>query len=74
MPDAPDNVVMYFNVDNIAQEVNETLTLALTPIDGLALPSGDGVFFRNNITIVIIDNDSKLRRVINDILRLIDSL
>lgn len=58
-PDTPDAVVLYFSVDNIAQEMNETLILSLVPSDGIALPSGDGVFFRNNITIVIQDNDSK---------------
>lgn len=58
-PDALDNVVLYFNVDNIAQEMNEALTLNLRPIEGIVLPTGDGVFFRNNITIVITDNDSE---------------
>ena len=58
-PDAPTNVVLYFNVDNVAQEKNETLTLSLTPIDGIDLPTGNGVFFRSNMTIIITDNDSK---------------
>ena len=63
-PDTPDDVVLSFNVDNIAQEMNETLTLGLTPAERTALPTGDGVFFRNNITIIIVDSDSKkyLRR------------
>lgn len=58
-PDTPDDVVLYFNVDNIAQELNETLTLGLTPIEGIVLPTGNGVFFRDNITIIITDSDSK---------------
>ena len=58
-PDTPDNVVLYFKVDNVAQEMNETLTLNLTPISGIDLPTGNGVFFRSNITIIITDNDSK---------------
>ena len=47
-------------MDGIAQESNETFTLELVRAPGSAeLPIGDGVFFRNNITMTIIDSDSK---------------
>ena len=57
--DLPD-VVVIFRVDGIAQESNETLILELVRASESAeLPIGDGVFFRNNITMTIIDSDSK---------------
>ena len=57
-PTPPDNVVLTFRVDAIAQEPNETLSLELVPIV-TTLPTGDGVFFRNTLTMSIIDSDSK---------------
>ena len=57
-PDPPDNVVFTFRVDAIAQEPNETLSLELMP--RTALPTGDAVFFRNTLTMSIVDSDSKI--------------
>ena len=57
-PDPPDNVVFTFRVDAIAQEHNETLSLELNSRTNL--PTGDGVFFRNTLTMSIIDSDSKI--------------
>ena len=58
-PDPPDNVMLTFHMDNIAQEPNETLALVLKTTD---LPTGDGVFFRNITDITIADSDSKRSR------------
>ena len=50
-----------FCIDEIAQEENETLTLELDTTSGRnALPSGDGVFFRNMTDLTIVDSDSKI--------------
>ena len=56
----PHNVVFKFHNDDIAQEIRETLNVGLvqTPGSG-ALPTGRGVFFRNTITMTIIDNNGK---------------
>ena len=53
----PDNVVVTFRVDAIAQEPNETFTLTLNPL--LAPVQREGLFFRNVSHVTIIDNDSK---------------
>ena len=57
----PDNVVVTFRVDAIAQEPNETFTLTLQPL-GTAierLMGTDGFFFRDTIEMIIEDSDSK---------------
>ena len=58
--DPPEDIIVSFHIDAIAQEENETLTLELVTTPGTnAPPSGDGVFFRNRITMTIVDNDGK---------------
>ena len=59
-PIPPDSVVFAFRVDAIAQEPNETLSLELVPTMSTTLPTGDGVFFRNILTMNIVDSDSKI--------------
>ena len=55
------NVLLTFRVATIAQEPNETFTLTLVP--GIDLMTtglqGEGIFFRNTIEVIIIDNDGK---------------
>ena len=53
----PENVSVTFRMDAIAQEPDETLTLRLSPL--VSGPMGDSIFFRDNITLTIIDSDSK---------------
>ena len=56
----PDNVVVTFRVDTIAQEPNETFTLTLNPTQtALDEPRRDGLFFRDTIQMTIMDSDSK---------------
>ena len=57
-PPTPGDVIFTFRVDAIAQEPNETLTLALAPI-GILPPSTDGSFFLDTLSLTIIDSDSK---------------
>ena len=52
------NVVLTFRVDSIALEPNETFILTLDPL--VAPTPRTGLFFRNTITVTIIDSDSKL--------------
>ena len=53
----PDNVAVTIRVDSIAQEPDETLTLRLSPV--VSGPMGDSIFFRDTITLTIIDSDSE---------------
>lgn len=55
----PDYVQFIFRSDSIAQEPNETFTLRLDVFAGFTLPTGDGVFFMDEINVVILDSDSK---------------
>ena len=55
----PDEVVATFRVDSIALEPDETFSLELVPLNGVTLPSGDGVFFVNVMNVTIIDHDSE---------------
>ena len=57
IPTPPDDVLFIFRVDDIALEENETLNLQLVP--RTTLPSGGNVFFRNMISLTIIDSDCK---------------
>ena len=54
----PENVIITFRVDGIAQEPDETLSLQLLPLT--SGPMGDAIFFRDLITLTIIDSDSEL--------------
>ena len=53
----PDNVVVTFRVDAIAQEPNETFTLTLMPL--VQPTASEGLFFLNTIQVTIVDNDGK---------------
>ena len=55
-------VVLTLLADEVAQEVNESLTLELVPTPATLqiMPIGEGVFFKQEIPLIIIDNDRKL--------------
>ena len=53
----PDNVVVTFRMDAIAQEPNETFTLTLIPL--VQPNASEGLFFLDTIQVTIVDNDSK---------------
>ena len=55
----PEDVQFLFRSDSIAQEPNETFTLRLEMYSGFSLPTGDGVFFVDEMNMVILDSDSK---------------
>ena len=55
----PQDVQFLFRSDSIAQEPNETFTLRLEVYPGFSLPTGDGVFFVDEMNMVILDSDSK---------------
>ena len=48
-----------FHSDSVAQERNETFTLQLAVAEGSTLPDGDGVFFVDEMNMVIVDIDGK---------------
>ena len=59
-PHPPENITFTFHTDAIAQEENETLVIELaTAPETNAPPSGQGIFFKNNITMTIVDSDGK---------------
>ena len=51
------DVEVSFCEDNVALENIETATLVLEPFGGDTVPTGDGIFFHNEIEINIIDSD-----------------
>ena len=51
------DVEVSFCEDSVALENIETATLVLEPFGGDSVPTGDGIFFRNEIEINIIDSD-----------------
>ena len=55
-------VVLTFLADEVAEEVNESLTLELVPTPATLqiMPIGEGVFFKQEIPLIIMDNDRKL--------------
>ena len=55
-------VVLTFLADEVAEEVNESLTLELVPTPATLqiMPIGEGVFFKHKIPLIIVDNDRKL--------------
>ena len=58
--DPNSTVVIVFLVDEVPEEGEEWLTLELdppTPSTLLTLPAGEGVFFRNFISLAIKDSD-----------------
>ena len=55
----PTSVVVTFRVDGVAQELNETVILELVPSGAVNVPTGEGIFFRRTIEIIIMDSDSR---------------
>ena len=53
----PDSAIVTFRVDAIAQEPDETLSLQLLPL--ISGPTSDEIFFRDSITLTIVDSDSE---------------
>ena len=70
-PAAPSaTVAISFIVDGITGEGNEWLTLELVPPAPhalLTMPSGEGVFFRNLISLTIEDSGGKCRTLIHKV-------
>ena len=63
-PPTPGDVSFTFRVDAIAQEANETFELVLASVG--ILPPGTGAhFFRDTLSLTIIDSDSKCSNVFN---------
>ena len=60
--DDPELVSIVFLSDGLAREGNESFSLRLTPFPSVIqiMPSGPGVFFKNNLEVTIIDVDGKL--------------
>ena len=54
-------VEVFFLADGVAQEGNEGLTLHLLPTPSTlqTIPIGEAVFFKNAISLTIVDADSK---------------
>ena len=51
------SVVITFHADEATEEMNESLTLQLapTPATLLTIPTGEGVFFKQEIPLIIMD-------------------
>ena len=58
---APQVVLVSFFVDRVTQEGNDIINLKLNPDPSTksCLPTGDSVFFKNEIKMTIIDSDGK---------------
>ena len=59
--DQTEFIVFTFLADEVAEEVNESLTLQLVPtpatLTAQTMPTGEGVFFKQEINLTIIDAD-----------------
>ena len=59
--DQTEFVVFTFLADEVTEEVNESLTLQLVPtpaaLTAQTIPTGEGVFFKQEIPLTIIDAD-----------------
>jgi hypothetical protein len=57
-------VVFTFLADEVADEGNESLTLQLVPTPAALqiMPIVEGVFFKQEIPLIIVDDDRKLRQ------------
>jgi hypothetical protein len=55
-------VVFTFLADQVAEEGNESLILQLVPTPAAlqTMPIGEGVFFKQEIPLIIVDGDRKL--------------
>ena len=59
--DRTEFIVFTFLADEVTEEVNESLTLQLVPtpaaLTAQIIPTGEGVFFKQEINLTIIDAD-----------------
>ena len=57
-------VVFTFLADELSEEVNESLTLLLVPTPATlqTMPIGEGVFFKQEISLTIMDADRKFKQ------------
>ena len=57
----PNIVEVTFVADGIPQEANESLTLHLLPTPSTlqTIPIGEAAFFKNAVSLTIVDGDSK---------------
>lgn len=55
----PQDVMVVFRADSVAQESDESFTLELVPSSSTSLPTGESVFFRRTIDMTIIDSDGE---------------
>ena len=55
------SVVINFHADEVTEEMNKSLTLQLvpTPATLLTIPTGEGVFFKQEIPLIIMDATSR---------------
>ena len=60
--DEPQVVFFSFVTDGVVEEANETLTLQLVPTPATlqTMPIGEGVFFKHESFLTIMDSDSRL--------------
>ena len=58
-------VVFTFLADELSEEVNESLTLQLVPTPATlqTMPIGEGVFFKQEISLTIMDADRKFKQL-----------
>ena len=58
-------VVFTFLADELSEEVNESLTLQLVPTPAIlqTMPIGEGVFFKHEISLTIMDADRKFKQL-----------
>ena len=58
-------VVFIFLADELSEEVNESLTLQFipTPATLQAMPIGEGVFFKQEISLIIVDAVRKFKQL-----------
>ena len=56
-------VVFTFLADELSEEVNESLTLQLVPTPATlrTMPIGEGVFFKQELSLTIMDADRKFK-------------
>ena len=68
-------VVFTFVADEVTEDVNESLTLQLVPIPATltaqTIPTGEGVFFKQEIDLIIIDADREFITIHLSVYRMI---
>lgn len=55
----PVNIEVTFFLDDVALESIEIVNFELIPFRGISLPSGEGIFFRSTVEVLIIDSDGE---------------